>query len=585
MTDGPLVVGINRTQDGSIAVTRGGSTMFSLQKERVSRRKHHWGRLGDLPSLYLPRMPFLDQPVDLVVEGYASDTEIENLDAYREELRRTLTLSENAQVVLVSHHLTHLYSAFHPSPFDRAAGLVVDAQGSHVGNLTEPVDLPAGTSGDLLEISSFYRCERGHLECLAKQLWDGDWNHPAGLGCFYSLLTKMLWPEGEGNEGKAMGLAPFGDPDAHGLGELDVRGHEVLIPDQWMAAFTERGRYTYFIDGRGSFDDCANLAAAGQRAFENALLRLVAWLHERTGEENLVFAGGTGLNCSANGRIMRESPFRDVFIPPSPHDGGTAVGCALYGLIDQLGQTSDFRWEDDFLGPEWDDEALKEAIGGLGPELVVEQPDDLVAMMVDLLDSGRVVGLHHGRSESGPRALGNRSILADARHPGMQDYINFEVKGREWFRPLAPLVLADHAERLFDVDGPAPFMQYAAEVRPEYREQLPAITHIDNTARLQTVEPVHTPFLHALLAAFHERTGTPVLLNTSLNGQGDPLTEAPEESIATLRVTGMHALVLGPYLIRKRDEPGVPERAPRADRAQGRQVRYSTSRSIPSSMW
>ena len=145
---------------------------------------------------------------------------------------------------------------------------------------------------------------------------------------------------------------------------------------------------------------------------------------------------------------------------------------------------------------------------------MVEQSDDLVAAMVDLLAGGRVVGLHQGRSESGPRALGHRSILADARHPGMQDYINFEVKGREWFRPLAPLVLADHAERIFDVDRPAPFMQYAAEVRPECRRQLPAITHVDGTARLQTVEPVNTPFLHAL--------------------------------------------VLGPCLIRKRDEPPLP---------------------------
>lgn len=558
MTDAPLVVGINRTQDGSIAVTRGGSTMFSLQKERVSRRKHHWGRLGDLTNLYLPRMPFLDQPVDLVVEGYASDTEIKNLEAYRDEIREALTLHSDAQVVLVSHHLTHLYSAFYPSPFDTAAGLVIDAQGSRVKDFTEPVDLPAGTRDDLLEISSFYRCERGRLECIAKQLWDGDWAHPAGLGCFYSLLTKMLWPDGEGNEGKAMGLAPFGDPDALGLPDLEVDGHRVFIPAEWRKQFEERDRYTFFADGRGTFEDCADLAAAGQRAFENALLRLVGWLHRQTGLENLCFAGGTGLNCSGNGRILRESAFRDVFIPPSPHDGGTAVGCALYGLIECLGQPSDFRWGNDFLGPEWDGAALAGAVRGLGPDLVVEQPEDLVAAMVDLLASGRVVGLHQGRSESGPRALGHRSILADARHPGMRDYINFEVKGREWFRPLAPLVLADHAERIFDVDRPAPFMQYAADVRPQYREQLPAITHVDGSARLQTVEPGNTPFLHALLAAFHARTGTPVLLNTSLNGPGDPLTESPEDSIATLQKTNLHALVLGPYLIRKRDEPPVP---------------------------
>jgi carbamoyltransferase len=563
MADAPLVVGINRTQDGSIAVTRGGPSMYSLQKERLSRRKHHWGRLGDLSRLYRGRMPYLGQPVDLVVEGYSSDAEIANRDAYLAEIRDTLTLQPQARVVLVSHHLTHLYSAFYPSPFEHAAGLVVDAQGSRVRDLTERYAPPPGTPDDMLEVSSFYRCERGRVEVFAKQLWDGDWARPVGLGCFYYLLTKMLWPDGEGNEGKVMGLAPFGDPDALGLPELEVAGYEVTIPTDWLKTFQERETYLY---GQAPFGACADLAAAGQRAFENALMKLVGWLHEQTGEDDLVFAGGCGLNCSANGRLIRESPFRGVFIPPSPHDGGTAVGCALYGLVDVLGQTSDFRWTNDFLGPDQDDPAIAAAVATLGESYAVSQPEDLVGAMVDLLESGRVVAIHQGRSESGPRALGHRSILADARHPGMQDYINFEVKGREWFRPLAPLVLADHAERIFDVDRPAPFMQYAAEVRPEFRAQLPAITHIDHTARLQTVEPMGTPFLHALLAAFHQRTGTPVLLNTSLNGPGDPLTESPEDSLKTLRETGMHALVLGSYLIRKRDEPPLPprERDPRA---------------------
>jgi carbamoyltransferase len=558
MADVPVVVGINRTQDGSIAVARGPLSVFSLQKERISRRKHHWGRLGDLPDRYRPHLPVLAGPVDLVVEGYSSDSEIDNLDAYRAELRECLNLREHARVVLVSHHLSHLYSAFPPSPFDAAAGMVIDAQGSRVRQFTEAVDLPAGTDGELLEIGSFYRCTRGGVECLAKQLWDGDWAHPAGLGCFYSLLTKLLWPEGEGNEGKVMGLAPFGDPDALGLPELEVRGHEVHIPDGWMKVFGQRERYRFFTDRSGDFVDCANLAAAGQRAFETALLRLVAWLHGQTGAENLVFAGGTALNCSANGRILRESAFRDVFIPPSPHDGGTAVGCALYGLEVCMGQPTGFRWTNDFLGPQPDEVQVDAAVRDLPDDLVAGRPDDLVAAMVDLLAAGRVVGLHQGRSESGPRALGNRSIIGDPRRPDMRDYINFEVKGREWFRPLAPLVLVEHAERIFEVDRPAPFMQYAADVRPDYRAQLPGITHVDGTARLQTVESVHTPFLYALLTAWHARTGTPVLINTSLNGPGDPLTETPEQSIETLRKTNMHALALPPYLIHKRDEPPVP---------------------------
>jgi carbamoyltransferase len=161
--------------------------------------------------------------------------------------------------------------------------------------------------------------------------------------------------------------------------------------------------------------------------------------------------------------------------------------------VDRLGVRSDFRWTDDFLGPEPSQDEVAAAIATLPDDLVAEQPDDLAGAIVDLLADGRVVGLHQGRSESGPRALGNRSILADPRRPDMQDFINFEVKGREWFRPLAPLVLADHAERIFAVDRPAPFMQYAADVRTEFRAQYPGITHVDGTARLQTVEPGATP--------------------------------------------------------------------------------------------
>src|SRR4051812_17423460 len=438
MPDTTTVVGVNRTQDGSIAVAVGEETVYSLQKERLSRRKHHWGRLGDLPRLYLPRFPALRQPVDLVVEGWSSDSEVDNIEAYHAELRECLDLKPDARIVSVSHHLSHLYSAYPTSPFASAAGLVVDAQGSRVRDLTETVDLPEGTDPDLLEVASFYRGEEGRVTCLAKQLWDGDWARPVGLGCFYSLLTKMLWPTGEGNEGKVMGLAPFGDPDAHDLPDLEVREHEVSIPDEWLKAFEEKDRYAYFTEGTGSVTDCANLAAAGQRAFERALLQLADWLHGQSGLEHLVFAGGTALNCSANGLLLTDSAFADVFIPPSPHDGGTAVGCAIYGLVEVLGRRSGFRWANDFLGPDPDPQELEEAIRTLPDDLVAERPEDLLDAMVDLLEQGRVVALHQGRSESGPRALGNRSIIGDPRRSAMQDYINFEVKGREWFRRWLP---------------------------------------------------------------------------------------------------------------------------------------------------
>jgi carbamoyltransferase len=556
LSDAPTVVGINRTQDASISVIAGPSTVYSVQKERLTRRKHHWGRLGDLANRYVTALPPLREPVDLVVECYSSDAEIERLAAYREELAQHLVFRDGVRVTTVSHHLAHVYSAFYPSPFQRAAVMVVDAQGSRVKDITEGFPATAAAP-DLLEVASFYTCERGRVECLGKHLWHGDWAQPAGLGCFYYLLTRTIFP-GEGNEGKVMGLAPFGRPRALGLPDLWVDEYRVHIPDEWLQTFADPARYAFFSDGSGSFEDCADLAAVGQRAFEVAILQVAGWLSKATGEANLCFAGGTALNCSANGRLRRESRFDDLFIPPSPHDGGTALGCALYGMIDGLSAVSDFRWVNDFLGPDPDAGAVADALRTAPPDLIVERPADLADEMARLLEGGRVVGLHQGRSESGPRALGNRSIIADARHPGMQRFINDCVKGREWFRPLAPIVLADAASTIFDVDRPTPFMQYAADVRPAYRRALPAITHVDGSARLQTVEASNTPFLYALLTAFAARTGCPVLLNTSLNRKGDPLAETPQDSLACLQQTSMHALAMPPYLVRKRVEPPIP---------------------------
>ena len=561
MDHAPTVVGINRTQDASIAVASGRSYVASLQKERLTRRKHHWGRRGDVHDLYLPRFPDLREPVDLVVECYSSDTEVEHAGDYRDELGATLRFRDGVRVERLSHHLAHVYSAFPPSPFDAAAVMVIDAQGSRVHDMTEPFPGARRSAPDLLEVASFYDCRRDDgVECVGKQLWDGDWDRPAGLGCFYYLLTRMIFPTGEGNEGKVMGLAPFGRPGALALPELAVDECRVFIPDEWRELFGERGRFLFPAGNGASIEDSANLAAAGQLAFESALLRVAGWLAEQTGRPDLCFAGGAALNCSANGRLLRDSPFAGLFIPPSPHDGGTAVGCALYGMDAVLGEPSEFRWANDFLGPVPDEAELLAALNGGAADLVVERPDDLLDRVVALLQGGGVVALHNGRSESGPRALGNRSIIADARHPAMRDHINFNVKGREWFRPLAPIVLADAAPAIFDIDRPAPFMQFAADVHPEYRDELPAITHVDATARLQSVDAGNTPFLHALLTRFERRTGCPVLLNTSLNGQGDPLTETPADSLACFRSTAMHALVLPPFLVRKRHEPPLVAR-------------------------
>ena len=556
MSHSPLVLGINRTQDASICLMRGSELIWAIQKERLTRQKHHWGRLDDLRNVYGPRLPGLDVPIDVLVECYSCDAEFAKLADYEREVAETLLLAPGCLRARISHHLAHVYSVFPSSLFDHAAVMIIDGQGSQAADLTETFAGAGEVPGDWREVSSFYRADRKRIECIGKHFWDRNEHRPAGLGMFYFLLTQAIFP-GEGNEGKVMGLAPHGRANALKLPPLDVDQGKVTMPARWREVLSERGRFRYAGVDESRFADIANLAAAGQRAFEDAILEVARWLHAQTGEENLCFAGGTGLNCSANERLLRETPFRRVFIPPAPSDAGTAVGCALYGLTALAGIPCDFRWTSDYLGPEPLLDDIGRSLAG-STDLIVERIDDRVSMcerIVDLLCDTRVVALYQGRSEFGPRALGHRSILGDPRVDAMRDGINSAVKQREWFRPLAPVVLLERAEDFFDVSRPVPFMQYAAAVRPRAAPLIPAVTHVDGTARLQTVGPDDDPFLRALLNAFTARTGVPVLLNTSFNRKEEPIVETPAEALETFRRTPIHTLAMPPYLIRKRVEP------------------------------
>jgi carbamoyltransferase len=559
MKDGPVVLGVNRTQDASACLMRGSEVRWAIQKERLSRIKHHWGRVGDLRDYYASRLPGLDEPIDVLVECYSSDAEVDNLPAYERELAATLAPSPDALRARISHHVAHLYSAFHPSPFERAAVMVIDGQGSAVADFTETWPGAGNVPGDWREVSSFYLADRERIECLGKQLWDRNEQNICGLGMFYFLLTQTMFP-GEGNEGKVMGLAPHGDPHALEMPPLRVEGGSVHMPEAWRALLAERKRFRYAGAGHTNFGEIANLAAAGQFAFEEAVLSVARWLHAQTGVDQLCFAGGTALNCSVNERILRETPFRQIFIPPAPGDAGTALGCAIYGLTELAGRRCDFRWRDDYLGPMPQLAEIEAAVAALrdAPELAVERVDQLEPLcerMADLLCDGQVVGLYQGRSEFGPRALGHRSILGDPRDGSMRDWINSRVKQREWFRPLAPVVLQERAADYFELTHPAPFMQFAVPVTAYGTERIRATTHVDRSARLQTVGPGGDPLLRALLLAFAARTGVPVLLNTSFNRRDEPIVETPAEALASFRATPMHALAMPPFLLRKRGTP------------------------------
>lgn len=472
MTDAPMILGINRTQDASLTMMRGADIICSIQKERLTRQKHHWGKLDDLRGIYAPQLACLDEPIDVLVECYSSDAELERLADYEQEIAQTLQLAPDAKRAHISHHLAHLYSVFHPSPFDEAAVMVIDGQGSPVRDFTETWSDAGAYPAHWREVSSFYAVDRGGIECVGKQLWDCDDRRLVGLGMFYYLLTQAMF-RGEGNEGKVMGLAPHGAAHVLRLPPLEVRGATVTIPDAWQEILRERDRFRYDegVSGR-RFADIANLAAAGQHAFEEALLEVAVWLHAQTGAENVCFAGGTALNCCANDRLLRDTPFERVFIPPAPSDAGTSLGCAVYGLTALAGLECGYRWQHDFLGPPSDPAAIETALRD-ADDLVVEKPDDLRTRVVDLLCAAKVVALFQGRSEFGPRALGHRSILADPRQGQMRDWINSKVKLREWFRPLAPIVLLEEADRYFEIERASPFMQFAAPVRPRRRTSFP----------------------------------------------------------------------------------------------------------------
>lgn len=554
MDDDPLVLGINHGRDAGACLMQGRRVLWAIRKERLTRQRHARGSPDDVRDLYLPRLPGLDRPLDVLVESPA--------DGACTQAGATLVLARGARHACISPHRAQVHGAFHASPFHEAAVLVVGGHGSVRGADGDPPAGAATPPGHWRQLASCYRAGRERVSCIGKQLWNGDGAHPAGLGMFYARLTQALFP-GAGNEDKVMDLAPYGDARALGLPPLAVDGMQVAIPTSWRALLDDPGRF-HFGSARASFTDCANLAAAGQRAFEEALLALARWLHARTGLEHLCIAGGGARNSLANGRVLRESPFRRVFVPPAPGAAGIALGCALYGLTELAGHDGDDTGPaarlHDYLGPTPQLADIEAALDGAS-DLIVEHPrgrDALCARMLDLLCTGRVVGLYLGRSEYGARALGHRSILADPRRERVRDWINARIKEREWFRPLSPLVAEENAARYFDVSAPSPFMGFAVPVRTSMTPLLAAVTHVDGNARLQTVGPSDEPVLRALLAGFEVRTGVPVLLNTSLSGRDEPMVETPHEAVAAFRRMPLHGLAMPPFLVMKRHEPALP---------------------------
>jgi carbamoyltransferase len=472
-----------------------------------------------------------------------------------------LFLARSGKVATLSHHLAHAYSAFAACPFHEGVVMVVDGVGSYGSDISEPYPPGNGVAPLARESESYYRFEGSRIETLKKTwlepsrgfLSDEFYNMP-GLGALYSRASTYVF--GDWNKcGELMGLAPYGRAgEMQPLMEID--DGELNVPT-WSPAFnqpwlseSESGEKW---EDSPSMPHWKDLAWQVQDDTERVLLARAAWLRETTGAKNLCLAGGVALNCVANGRIAREAGFENVWIQPAAGDDGIAIGCAYYGHLAIQKKPRSFVMTHAYLGAAYNDRDVAAATDQALVRLATRRArsQDICADTARVLSEGHVVGWFQGRSEFGPRALGNRSILADPRKAEMKAILNSRVKHRQAFRPFAPIVLAERAAEIFEGEEPSPYMLLAKRVRPEWKDRIPAIVHVDGTARVQTVDAASNGVLYRLLKEFDAITGVPVLLNTSFNVKGEPIVETPLDAMACFLETGIDYLVLHDTLIGK----------------------------------
>jgi carbamoyltransferase len=426
---------------------------------------------------------------------------------------------ERAKTEFVPHHVAHAASAYLASPLGDCAVIVADGRGERASHL-------AGKVRD------------GRLTILSTQPL------PSSLGLLYEDLTMHLGFHRSSDEYKVMGLAAYGKPKY-----LEEFRQLVRVRDDGGFE-TDAVDFTRFAPKRaadGEFIGAhADLAASVQVRLEEVLLDLARWVHGRTGDRYLTMAGGVALNCVANARIAREGPFEHVWVQPAAGDAGTSLGAALFAAKKHGERVQPMSTA--ALGREWTDAELARWLDRANVEY--ERPDNVARAVAEILADDGVVGWFQGRSEFGPRALGHRSLLANPKYPDNLERLN-AIKGREQFRPLAPMVLEERAAEIFDGQLPSPYMLFTHRVKPQWRDAIAAAVHVDETARVQTVNALDEPLVAQMLREFDRLTGTPVVINTSFNTAGRPMVDDPRDALECFGSSPVDALAIGPFLLRR----------------------------------
>jgi carbamoyltransferase len=540
------VLGVNAVfHDPAAALVVGGHIVAAEEEERYSRRKHGkvpvafstWELPEQAATWCLKRAGLSPADLDAVAYSYDPDlahpvtpdiTEagwegLRTLYARRAPLflKTALPGLDPKKVVFVPHHVAHAASAYLAAPFEKASVLVVDGRGEKASHL-------AG------------HAENGELHVLAIQ------ELPSSLGLLYEDVTEHLGFRRSSDEYKVMALASYGEPKwlpaLRDAIRVTKQGGFQVAPIDW-SAFAPRAK-----GGEEWGAAHANLASSVQRRLEEVLLELCAWLHDRTGDRNLVMAGGVALNCVANSRLFEQGPFERVWVQPAAGDSGTALGAALYAARSMGERIEPMRSA--ALGRDFSDEEIEATLRAA--EVPYERPRDVADAAADVLAQNGVVAWFQGRAELGPRALGHRSLLANAGHADNVRRLN-DVKGREQFRPVAPMVLLSRAAEIFEGGPiPSPFMLFTHRVKDAWKERIAAAVHVDGMARAQTVDEAEEPLVAAMLRSFERRTGVPVVINTSLNTAGRPIVGDPRDALELFGSAPVDALAIGSFLVRRR---------------------------------
>lgn len=537
MSQAPIyILGTGLSHNGSAVLLKDGKICVGIEKERVTRIKHDGGNDAQAIQYCLDAEGITLEDVSLVVQ--CANFEVPDRDRYMGA--RLFAGNAHPPLVSISHHLAHAYSAAGTCPYEECAILVIDGCGSpleqctdtHEGEILVPEEL-----GMCCEKDSFYHFDGRKVTTLYKDfstLSTLSAQHPLqmkttrhSIGGFYAAVSNYVFGNLD-DVGKLMGLAPYGNATGMDMEAFDLSGGTVKVTDSWRDAFDKpSGGYADF---KADFQYYANVAAWAQQQIEKAVAycfesRLAKFPHAR-----VCYSGGVALNAVANARLLNEGIVSELYLEPAAGDNGLALGCAFYGWLEVMQKAKVPHDGNTCFGKTYtSNEALS---------------DEVVEKTAQALAAGKTVGWFQGGAEFGPRALGHRSILAHPGIPGIADHINANIKFREDFRPFAPVVLSEYASEYFVSGRPSPYMILVDKTRPEHLETLRNVTHVNGTARVQTVEKAWNPALEKLLRRFHELTGIPVLLNTSFNKKGMPIVERPEEAEQLFAESALDVLVV-----------------------------------------